>query len=192
MISFLTGTIVRNDIGDGVVTILTSSGVGYEVRYSTNAETGAKVDLHIYTRYSDSAISLWGFNASSELEIFKKLLTVSGVGPASAYSLIMTLGADRLVNSIVNGDSDALKVPGVGKKISQRIVLELHEKMSEHLNPLPGGIEAEDTDEVRDATLALISLGSSKEDVKRYFASLDTGELTAAELIKSYLTRQNG
>src|SRR5438045_1947783 len=117
--------------------IVETSGVGYDVTitvptFSDLPETGSEVALHIHTHVREDALALYGFLRSSEKLLFEKLITVSGIGPKLAITILSGMPADEMVRSIRGNDVARLtRIPGVGKKTAERMVLELRDKLPE-------------------------------------------------------------
>jgi holliday junction DNA helicase RuvA len=117
--------------------IVETSGVGYDVTitvptFSDLPETGTEVALHIHTHVREDALALYGFLRSSEKLLFEKLITVSGIGPKLAITILSGMPADEMVRSIRGNDVARLtRIPGIGKKTAERMVLELRDKLSE-------------------------------------------------------------
>lgn len=115
--------------------LLEASGVGYEVQipistFTSLPEAGAAVGLRIHTHVREDALLLFGFATADEKTIFEKLITVSGIGPKLAIAVLSGLPAADLVSAIRTGDVQRLvRIPGVGKKTAERIVLELKDKL---------------------------------------------------------------
>lgn len=135
MISFLNGTIA--EIGDGFC-VIDVGGVGYEVLIpgSTQEELvrtgiGETVKLFTYLYLREDALCLYGFTSRDDLALFKKLITVSGIGPRGGLSLLTALSSDELIFAILTGDSKTIsKAPGIGKKTAERICIDLRDKLS--------------------------------------------------------------
>ena len=110
-------------------------GVGYDVAipistYSALPETGKEVTLRVHTHVREDAIALFGFLTAEEKMLFEKLIGVSGIGPKLAITVLSGLAAADLTNAIRSGDVQRLtRVPGIGKKTAERIVLELRDKV---------------------------------------------------------------
>jgi Holliday junction DNA helicase RuvA len=110
-------------------------GVGYDVAISVPTFTempaaGAEVALHIHTHVREDALSLYGFLRLGEKQLFEKLLTVSGIGPKLAITILSGMPADEMVAAIRGGDLARLtRIPGIGKKTAERMVLELRDKL---------------------------------------------------------------
>lgn len=137
MIAHLRGTLLEKHPN---LVIVETGGVGYEViipvsAYSSLPETGAQVQLHIHTHVREDALSLFGFVSAADKALFEKLITVSGIGPKLAVTALGGLTAPDLAAAIREGSVEQLvRIPGVGKKTAERMVLELRDK----LDLLPG------------------------------------------------------
>ena len=137
MIAHLRGTLLEKHPNLVIVDI---GGVGYEVTipvstYSSMPETGAEVRLHIHTHVREDALTLFGFISVADKILFEKLITVSGIGPKLAVTALGGLTAPDLAQAIREGSVEQLvRIPGVGKKTAERMVLELRDK----LDLLPG------------------------------------------------------
>jgi holliday junction DNA helicase RuvA len=144
--------------------IVETSGVGYDVTitvptFSDLPETGTEVALHIHTHVREDALALYGFLRSSEKLLFEKLITVSGIGPKLAITILSGMPADEMVRSIRGNDVARLtRIPGIGKKTAERMVLELRDKL-----PEPGAPAAPTTSAAtpieEDVLSALLNLG---------------------------------
>ncbi len=135
MIASLTGT-VESCADSGVV--LNVNGIGFDVNMSTEAVRAlASVTegelVHVYTYMSvgrEADVTLFGFLSREELTLFKRLITVSGIGPKGALSLLSAMSAEDLIFAILSGDAKMIsRAPGIGKKTAERLVLELHDKL---------------------------------------------------------------
>ena len=137
MIAHLRGTLLEKHPN---LVIVDTGGVGYEVTipvstYSSLPETGAEVQLHIHTHVREDALLLFGFVSAADKALFEKLITVSGIGPKLAVTALGGLTAPDLAQAIREGSVEQLvRIPGVGKKTAERMVLELRDK----LDLLPG------------------------------------------------------
>jgi len=132
MIAFLRGTILEKSPNRLIVD---ANGVGYDVMipvstFSAVPGEGAEVRLHVHTQHTDSAFALYGFFTLDEKAVFEKLITISGIGPRLAISILSGLAAADLVAAIRGGSVDHLvRIPGVGKKTAERMVVELRDKL---------------------------------------------------------------
>jgi len=115
--------------------IVDTGGVGYDVSisiptYSELPAVGTEISLHIHTHVRDDQISLYGFLRPAEKQLFEKLLTVSGIGPKLAMTILSGMAADEMVGAIRGNDLARLtRIPGIGKKTAERMVLELRDKL---------------------------------------------------------------
>ncbi len=200
MIYSVTGKLIAMEPGFAVVE---AGGIGY--RCSTTTSTLAKLPnrgkevtllTHLYLR--EDVLELFGFYTEEELRCFRLLIGVSGVGPKVALAILSVLTPQKLMLAIAAGDAKAVKVPGVGPKISQRIILELRDKFT--TEDLAGGISAgsgsdfsfltgsEAPSAQGEAVAALVSLGYSQTEAAAAIAVLDPA-LPVDELIKGALKR---
>jgi holliday junction DNA helicase RuvA len=133
MIAHLRGTLLAKHPNQAIVE---THGVGYDVVISVPTFTempaaGAEVSLHIHTHVREDALSLYGFLRLAEKRLFEKLLTVSGIGPKLAITILSGMAADEMVGAIRGGDVARLtRIPGIGKKTAERMVLELRDKLA--------------------------------------------------------------
>src|SRR5215475_6253487 len=132
MIAHLRGTLLEKHPNAVIVDV---AGVGYEVTipvsaFSSLPEKGQQVVLHIHTHVREDALALFGFVAAADKALFEKLITVSGIGPKLAVTTLSGLTASDLIAAIRPGAVDQLvRIPGVGKKTAERMVLELRDKL---------------------------------------------------------------
>ena len=123
--------------------IVETAGVGYDVTitvptFTELPQTGAEVALHIHTYVREDVLALFGFLRPAEKQLFEKLISVSGIGPKLAVTILSGMAADEMVGAIRGNDVARLtKIPGIGKKTAERMVLELRDKLP------PLGAEAE-------------------------------------------------
>lgn len=133
MIGHLRGTVLEKHPNEVIVE---TGGVGYEVQipistYSALPNQGAAVSLRIYTHVREDILSLFGFATTEEKLIFEQLISVSGIGPKLAITVLSGLATPDLVTAIRNADvAQLVRIPGVGKKTAERIVLELKDKLA--------------------------------------------------------------
>lgn len=132
MIAYLSGKLLVKSTNLAIIDV---NGVGYEVQiplstYYDLGDLGTSISLQIYTQVREDAIQLFGFRTGLEKEVFLKLLSVSGVGPKLALTLLSGMNAEELIQSILAGNLVQLTaVPGVGRKTAERLVLELKDKL---------------------------------------------------------------
>ena len=133
MIAFVNG-IVDDYTEDSV--ILDVNGIGYEVKISADTASalpsvGERMKLYTYTYVREDAFCLYGFLTRDDLEIFKKLITVSGIGPKGGLAVLSVMSADDLRFAILSGDAKMIATaPGIGKKTAERVILDLRDKIS--------------------------------------------------------------
>jgi Holliday junction DNA helicase RuvA len=160
MIAHLRGKLIYKHPGQAIVE---AAGVGYDVTISVPTlpalpSVGAEAALHIHTHVSDDQIALFGFLDREEKRLFERLITVSGVGPKLAIKMLSGLSAERTVQAIRGQDHAQLThIPGVGKKLAERLVVELKDKLDDFavppVQPSVQGAAAEDV------LSALVNLG---------------------------------
>ena len=193
MIAFVKGRIDEITEDNVVIDI---GGIGYNVRIS--GETVAllsgrkeEVKLYTYTCVREDAFNLYGFLTKDELEIFKMLITVNGIGPKGGLAILSVMTADDLRFAIMSGDAAAIsKAPGVGKKTAERVILDLKDKISledtlVHKEILKSGErEAVPEQHARnEAVEALVALGYSASDALHAVKSVEADENTDVETI---------
>lgn len=141
MISHLRGAVLEKHPNQVVVEV---GGVGYEVMipvsaFSSLPEIGAEVRLHIHTHVREDALSLFGFMSGADKTLFEKLISVSGIGPKLAITALSGLTGADLVSAIRSGSVEHLvRIPGVGKKTAERMILELRDKLGPLTTPQTG------------------------------------------------------
>lgn len=196
MISHLSGNIIHKDLKHAV--IQTSGGVGYKV-YATN-DTLSKLsspaigvldvpatqnvnNLWIYTVVREDALDLYGFLDREHLEFFELLITISGIGPKSALGILNVATIDSIREAVLSGETSYLtKISGIGKKIAEKIVLELKGKVgsSDEYS------KASQNDDV-DALEALKALGYTHKESKEALEKLDKSIVDVGEKVKASL-----
>jgi Holliday junction DNA helicase RuvA len=166
MIAQLRGTLVEKHPNQAIVE---TGGVGYDVTIPVSTfthlpDTGAEVKLRIHTHVREDAIALFGFLTQDEKAIFEKLIGVSGIGPTLAVKILSGLAAPDLINAIRRGDSATLvRVPGIGKKTAERMVLELRDKLPAVTGEQPAAAAPDALSPVdQDVLSALLNLGCAR------------------------------
>jgi Holliday junction DNA helicase RuvA len=160
MIAHLRGRILSKQPGQVIVE---AGGVGYDVTISVPTFTalpaeGSEVALHIHTQVREDQLALFGFMALSEKRLFERLITVSGVGPALAVKVLSGLEVERTVAAIRGQDHAMLtRIPGVGKKLAERLVVELKDKLEDMALPSAASVSAGPAAD--DVLSALVNLG---------------------------------
>lgn len=172
MIAFVKGKI--EDLSEENV-VIDIGGVGVNVKISAGTFNllpgiGGEVKLYTYTSVREDAFILFGFLTKDELELFKKLITVNGIGPKGGLSILSVMSADELRFAIVSGDGTAIaRAPGIGKKTAERVILDLRDKISLedtliHRKMQVSGAAGQDSHAVNEAVEALTALGYSASD----------------------------
>ncbi len=177
--------------------VVECGGVGYRlaVSASTHAKLspllGREATLFAYLAVREDAMELYGFSDETERALFIHLLSVSGVGPKAALSVLSTLPADRLAVCVAAGDAKAIaSAPGVGLKTAQKIILELKDKLAKEFasgDPLPDGVPSDGADDASDAVNALVVLGYSRAQALGALKGLDSAlplEIRIREALK--------
>jgi Holliday junction DNA helicase RuvA len=151
--------------------IVEAAGVGYDVAISVSTYTslpaeGAEVSLHIHTQVREDTLALYGFLDRNDKRIFERLITVSGVGPKLAITIQSGLPTDRLVAALRAQDHATLtRIPGVGKKLSERLVVELKDKLEDMAAAAPAVAAAGPAAE--DVLSALVNLGYQRPSAQK-------------------------
>ena len=134
MIAHLRGKLIAKHPNQAIVE---AAGVGYDVTisvptFSELASVGSEVALHVHTHVREDAIALFGFLHAEEKQLFEKLLSVSGIGPKLAITILSGMAASEMVAAIKGNDVAKLtRIPGIGKKTAERMVLELRDKLKD-------------------------------------------------------------
>ena len=199
MFHYLEGTVT--EIGQNL-SVIDISGAGYACKATANTlshlETGKKARLYTYCYIKEDAFDIYGFYDLSEKRCFEHLLGVSGVGPRAALSILSSATPESLALAVINEDETALTIaPGIGKKLAQRIILELKDKVNKQaVSPLPamqregGGVpHGGDSPgfKQRDAAAALAVLGYSQGEITMAMRGIDLESLTVEEIIREVL-----
>ena len=191
---------------EGAVTVLgqnlavvDTGGVGYACMTTLNTlsrlETGKKARLYTYCYIREDAFDIFGFYDLSEKRCFEQLLSVSGVGPKAALSILSSATPESLALAIINDDETALTIAqGIGKKLAQRIILELKDKVSKDTAALkaagyvPAGDAAgQSGSKQRDAAAALAVLGYSQGEISAAMRNIETSTMSVEEIIRVVL-----
>jgi holliday junction DNA helicase RuvA len=156
--------------------IVETAGVGYEVTisvptFSDLPAVGADVALHIHTHVREDVIALYGFLRSTEKVLFERLISVSGIGPKLAITTLSGIAADDMVRAIRSNDVARLtRIPGIGKKTAERMVLELRDKLPE-AGPMAAPTVPAMSATEEDVLSALINLGYQRQAAEKALAS---------------------
>ena len=196
MFAFIKGSLEVKTTG---YIVIETNGVGYKIFMSESAieklgEIGSIVKVHTYVRVREDDISIYGFNTNEELRMFELLLSVSGIGAKSAITILSNISPSSFALAVITNDVNALKkLPGVGPKSAQRVILELKDKIKTE-EAIP---KENTTVEIKEAILeddkvlvgvsALQVLGYSKKEIEVALEKLDTSSLSVEDIIRQGL-----
>ena len=197
MFYYLNGVVAEMEAN---LAVIDCCGVGYAcatTNYTlSQLKKGERAKLYTYMNVREDAVDLFGFSSQSELHSFKLLLGVSGVGPKAALAILSTNTPANLAMAVVMGDEKALTAaPGIGKKIAQRIILELKDKLAKEqasFGPDTGGsvpLTVLPNDKAKEAGAALAVLGYSGSEVAAALKGIDIDTLPLEEIIRQALKR---
>lgn len=203
MIAYVNGIV--DDIAEDNA-VIDVNGLGYNVKISADTASrlpgiGEPVKLYTYTCVREDAFQLYGFLTRGDLEIFKRLITVNGIGPKGGLAILSVMAADDLRYAIMSGDAKAIsKAPGIGAKTAQRVILDLKDKISiddvlidREIADTAGanGLKI-DTPQKKEAIEALVSLGYGQTESAKAVNSIegienmDSGAVLKAALKKMF------
>ena len=198
MFYYLDGTVT--EILPGLA-VIDCGGVGYACKTTTNTlaalKKGQRGKLYTHLNVGEGIFGLYGFAAQNELNSFRMLIGVSGVGPKAALAILSSATPEALAMAVVTEDAKALMAaPGIGKKIAQRIILELKDKMARETAgglDLSGGKGAPAaqlfTSKATEAAQALAVLGYSSQEVQMALKGVDVENLPLEEIIRQSLKK---
>ncbi|MBO5472733.1 MAG: Holliday junction branch migration protein RuvA [Lachnospiraceae bacterium] len=200
MYAYLKGTLEEITEDNIVVEV---NGIGYNVKVSSTTVDllpgpGREIKIYTYTLVREDSLSLYGFLTRDDLEIFKKLITVNGIGPKGGLAILSVMSADALRFAIMTGDAKAIaRAPGIGNKTAERVILDLRDKVS--LEDTLYGADREADGAVRthagaagtvpdnlmkkEAIEALVALGYSASDATAAVRKVEVGEDATVESI---------
>jgi Holliday junction DNA helicase RuvA len=191
MIAFLTGTLLQTNLDSIIVEV---NGIGYEVLLHNRSMAalpalGCQVQIYTYLQVLDNDLKLFGFSNKEELDLFKILLSVSGIGARGALSILGVLSPSQFCQVIVSRDEKRLlSVPGIGKKTAQRLVFELKDKLAQQSGLVTTGDE--DQSQLADTMEALEALGYQRSEIYPVLMDMKTkGDLVnrVEENVKRFL-----
>ena len=187
--------------------VIVAGGIGYKLTISENTynslptrhtHSSPEVKLFTYMAVREDDVELFGFHSEAELNSFKMLLGVSGIGPKAAISILSLLTPEKFALAVCSEDRKTIaKANGIGPKTAARVILELKDKLMKETDL---SVAADDSvaiavqtpvgsSKLRDAQDALLVLGYSKADVQRALSTIDTQSLEVSEIIKKALTK---
>ena len=201
MLAYIKGELVQKQIGYVVIDV---GGLGYKIFMSESSieeigNIGEQVKVHTYYKVSEDDISIFGFNTQEELRMFELLISVSGIGAKTAIAMLGCIEPSQFAIAVISNDIDTLKkIPGVGPKSAQRIVLELKDKLKkeQQISELTN-VSLEQKSKVKkiivadnkqsEAIDALQVLGYVRKDIEKVLEQIDTKDLSIEEIIKKAL-----
>lgn len=203
MIAHLSGTLLSKQATSVIVDV---GGVGYEVTIPLSTfydleDSGAPVQLRIYTHVREDTLQLFGFKTIRERELFLKIISVSGIGPKLGITLLSGMSADELIASIRTNDLARLTlIPGIGRKTAERLVIELREKVTaltstqleEELSARAAASGEVTQDSIRsDALSALLNLGYQRSAAEKAIDSAvaEGGDVTVENVLRRVLRK---
>ena len=198
MLAYIKGSL---EIKNNDYIVIDVGGLGYKVNMSKKAldnvgNIGDKIKVYTYYRVREDDISIFGFNTNEELRMIELLLSVSGVGAKVALTILSNIEITEFALAVITDDVNKIvKIPGIGKKSAQRIILELKDKLkaqelaeTEEQGETKEYREEENNEAQEEAIAALQILGYSKKDIEKAFAKLANKNVSVEELIKKGLT----
>ncbi len=198
MFYYLNGTVAHIE---PYLAVVDCGGVGYACRTTNTTlsalKKGEKGKLFTHLNVREDAMELYGFATQEELNLFRQLVSVSGVGPKAALAILSANNPANLALSIITGDEKALTcAPGVGKKIAQRVILELKDKLAkgQAINGAGesyggSGVTVIPENKLSEASAALAVLGYSQSEIGFALKGLDLNDLTLEQVIKAALKK---
>lgn len=197
MYAYIKGTLEIKTTG--YVVIETNNGIGYKIFMSESAierlnDIGSTVKIFTYMRVREDDISLYGFNTNEELRMFELLLSVSGIGAKSAINILSNITPSSFALAVITNDVNTLKkLPGIGAKSAQRVILELKDKLK--TEEAEAKIETskeiqvaiKEDDKVQEAMSALQVLGYSKKEIEVAMQKIDTSAISVEDIIRKGL-----
>lgn len=196
MFYYVNGTVAEIEAG---LAVIDCSGVGYAcatTNYTlSQLKKGERAKLYTYLNVREDAMEMFGFASQSELRSFKMLIGVSGVGPKAALSILSSTTPQQLSMAVVMGDEKALTAaPGIGKKIAQRIILELKDKLIKEQGGFKAGSGAAvampaQNNKAGEAAAALAVLGYGSQEIAAALKGIDMDALPLEEIIRQSLKK---
>ena len=196
MFYYVNGTVAEIEAG---LAVIDCSGVGYAcatTNYTlSQLKKGERAKLYTYLNVREDAMEMFGFASQSELRSFKMLIGVSGVGPKAALSILSSTTPQQLSMAVEMGDEKALTAaPGIGKKIAQRIILELKDKLIKEQGGFEAGSGAAaampaQNNKAGEAAAALAVLGYGSQEIAAALKGIDMDALPLEEIIRQSLKK---
>ena len=196
MIAHISGTLAQKVPGEIVVDV---NGIGYQVFIPLNVfyrlpEIGARIALQIHTHVREDALQLFGFQDAAEKQIFLLLTAVSGIGPRLALNILSGIASEDLARALKESDQVRLvAIPGVGKKLAERMIVELKDKLMTFSSDSAASKSSYgDSQLMQDAVSALVNLGYRKTEAEKNVRTvLKRGQSSLEEVLKEALRRMS-
>lgn len=195
MFSYIKGILVAKSIGYVIIDV---GGVGFKIFMSETSikklgETGEEIKVFTHMQVREDDISLYGFTTNEELRMFELLISVSGVGAKSAIAMLSNISPSSFALAVISNDIKSLtKIPGIGSKTAQRIVLELKDKLKTEESISNNSNEEiivaiQDDNKTSEAVQALKVLGYTSVEIEKVLSSLDTNNMSVEDIIRKAL-----
>lgn len=197
MFYYVSGTVAHVE---PYLAVIDCGGVGYACRTTSytisQLKKGEQAKLFTYLNVKEDAMDLYGFASGEELKLFQQLISVSGVGPKAALAILSTRSPADLALAIITGDEKALTAAaGVGKRIAQRVILELKDKLAKGQIPVAeesyggSGVTVIPQDKTSEASAALAVLGYGPAEIAAALKGLDLAALSLEEIVRQALRK---
>ena len=194
MFSYIKGTLEVKILNYIVIDV---NGVGFKIFMSESAiqrldETGKNVKIYTHMQVREDDISLYGFITNEELRMFELLLSVSGVGAKSAINMLSSITPSKFALAVISNDVKTLtKIPGIGTKSAQRIILELKDKLKTEESITKDNVEIENSiiedNKLEEAIQALKVLGYTRQEIEKVMQKIDVTNLSIEDIIRKAL-----
>ena len=195
MFSYIKGILITKSINYIVIEV---NGIGFKIFMSQTTigklgEIGEEVKIYTHMHFREDEMSLYGFTTNDELRMFELLISVSGVGLKSAIIMLYNITPSSFALAVISNDIKSLtKIPGIGSKTAQRIVLELKDKLKteETISNTTNEeikLAIKDDDKVSEAIAALKVLGYTMVEIEKVLEQLDTNNMSVEDIIKKSL-----
>ncbi|MBR1803052.1 MAG: Holliday junction branch migration protein RuvA [Clostridia bacterium] len=199
MIAFIKGNLEAKSKGYIVIEV---AGIGYKIYMPESAiaklgEVGSNVKVYTFMRVREDDISLYGFITNEELRMFELLLSVSGIGAKGALTILSNVSPSQFALAVISNDVNVLKkLPGIGPKTAQRVILELKDKLKKEQDIMQGEeqensalqVAIQDDEKIGEAVSALQVLGYSRKEIADSLANVDMASLSVEDIIRRGLS----
>jgi Holliday junction DNA helicase RuvA len=179
MIGYLKGTVIHTE---GPAAVIDVGGVGYRVSTAAALHEGSTAKLWIHTVVREDALDLYGFPERSDLDLFEKLISVSGIGPKTALGILTAAGAETLAQAVAEEKASVLTgIAGIGKKNAEKIIIELRGKIA------PPETRSQNLEADQDALAALSALGYGSKEAREALREVPGDIASASDRVKAAL-----